>query len=657
MPIRVLSPHLVNKIAAGEVIERPASVVKELVENALDAGATRIDLALEDGGRRLIAVTDNGGGMGLDDLQLAFVPHATSKLADEDGLFDIRTMGFRGEALASIASISHAHIRTRRPDDVSGYEVSAAGDEVAQPKPAAGASGTTITIRNLFFNTPARRKFLRTAATELGHCTEQLTRLALPNPRVAFTLTHNGRTLQDLPAVETTAQRAADLLGRDLADGLLRVSRASDAIRIEGLIAPPSACRASTRWQYVFLNGRYVRDRLLSHALREAYRGLVDPSRSPVALVFLEIDPAEVDVNVHPTKIEVRFRDSQAVHAHLLAALRETLNRSNLAPTAQLQGQDDSVGQDAAAELPGQDKDSLRQALADFFKKVPPTQPRFDFGPRGSTAAAAQGQGQAARQVPPAPVAEDSDTSRPVGDSSLRPPLTGRYEPTEVTRQLNQPLADIAENPAADDRPQAEPSPGLSAAPQSLPPVFQVDNSYIVAACDDGLVVIDQHALHERLIYNDLRRRLADGRLEGQRMLIPLPVSVSAAEAAVLEDNADLLGRLGMELAPFGPGSWAVQQFPTLLESRRVEPAAFVRELLDRLADDETTDAERVLESLLEMMACKAAVKAGDPLSADEMHALLARRADAEKASSCPHGRPTTLQLTLRDLEKQFKRV
>ncbi|HAU38214.1 MAG TPA: DNA mismatch repair endonuclease MutL [Phycisphaerales bacterium] len=611
--IHVLPTHLVNKIAAGEVIERPASVVKELVENALDAGATRIEVAVEDGGARLISVTDDGCGMSADDLALAFVPHATSKISGEDDLFAIATMGFRGEALASVASVSHAHLRTRRREDAAGHEIDAAGESVGAVRPCAAAPGTAVTIRDLFFNTPARRKFLRSPATELGHVSEQIARLALPHPHVAFRLCHNGRETLNLPPAETTLQRTRDLFGGELAEALLPVAPRRGAVRVAGLVGAPAAARASGKWQYFFLNGRYIRDRLLSHALREAFRGRLDPSRWPVAMIFLEIDPGEVDVNVHPTKIEVRFRDSQAVYGELLAALKETLNRAELAPDAVL-------ARPAAPPAPsGEDhvdddrRASLRQALADFFKSAPPRQPRLSF-PEPTPHRAA-----------PPPVVPD---------------VTSRDQPPAPT------AAEVLAPPAA-------PEPPLPAAE-----AIQLHNSYLVAACDDGLVIVDQHALHERLIYNDLKRRLADrSALTGQRMLLPQPVRVTPAESAALEAHGALLARLGIEVAPFGPGTVAVQQFPTLLAERGVAADAFLRELLDSLSDNENAEPEHMLESLLEMLACKAAVKAGDPLTHDEIVTLLARRDEADKGASCPHGRPTALRLTLRDLEKQFQRA
>jgi DNA mismatch repair protein MutL len=691
MPIRVLPIGLVNKIAAGEVIERPASVVKELVENALDAGAGSVEVAVEDGGRRLIRIIDDGAGMAQADLELAFAPHATSKIASEEDLFDIRTMGFRGEALASIAAVSRAGIRSRRRAekqqggeeakedrrenasvDAAGYEIDAVGGEISPIRPCAAAGGTTVTVRDLFYNVPARRKFLRSAATELGHVAEQVTRLALANPRVAFSLTHNGRSVLKLPQASGTLDRARDLFGEELAAGLMPIVRRANAggpgvISVAGLIGTPSSARASGKWQYFFLNARYIRDRLLGHALREAYRGACDPNRWPVAIVFVEIDPAEVDVNVHPTKIEVRFRESERVHGEVLAALRETLNRSGAARAslaaarpaeatgpAQSTGAGASAGTEAIAG--GADetrRESLRQAMADFFRSSAPQQPRFSF-----------------------PEATRSSATHAVGPSGIAPAEQGVY-----VREPGFPRA-------ADDRP-AENAPDNSAERQAVPPpqrdgggsdttatigtvgptarageslapqaAIQVHDSYIVAACEEGLLIVDQHALHERVLYNEMKRRVEEGGgLEGQRLLIPAAVRVSAAEAGALAAREALLRRLGMEVAPFGPGSVAVQEFPSLLVRRDIRPEEFLRELLDQLAESPGAGPEAILEEVLAMMACKAAVKAGQPLSAGEIDSLLAQAELAERSFACPHGRPAVLKLTLKDLERQFKRT
>ena len=617
MAIRVLPTHLVNKIAAGEIVERPASIVKELVENSLDAGASSIQIAVEDGGRKLISVSDDGCGISAEDLPLAFAPHATSKISTDDDLFAISTMGFRGEALTSIAAVSHAHMRSRARDCDSGYELTASGEGIGQARPCAAAPGTAVTIRDLFFNTPARRKFIRTANTEFAHISEQLARLALPHPKVAFRLTHNGREVQNLPGVSSTHQRISDLFGRELGESLLAIRGRGGAVGVAGFIGTPAAARASGNWQYLFLNGRYIRDRLLAHALREAYRGLTEQQRWPVAFIFIEIDPAEVDVNVHPTKIEVRFRDSHNVHGSLLAVLRETLSQSRLAPSAEIaapaaaqeppESQQDAPGSDDAR------KASLRQAMADFFRSAPPPQPRLGFPPHAPQAPAPQ--------TPHERFGEVAEVPR-------------RDEP--------------AESPPALRRDSASPIPGGA---------MQIHNSYIVSADDDGLIIVDQHALHERLIYNDLKRRLASGPLTAQRLLLPETITATQAEADAMLSHGELLAQLGIELEPFGPDTLAVQQFPSLLAERGVSPGAFIREMADMLAEDETADSERLLEGVLEMMACKAAVKAGQPLSDAEIADLLARRREAEKASACPHGRPTTLRMTLKEIDRQFKRT
>ena len=619
--IRILPTELVNKIAAGEVIERPASIVKELVENALDARAAQIDISVEDGGKRLIRVADDGAGMSSEDAALAFRPHATSKIATDENLFAIETLGFRGEALASVASVSHAHLRTRRADDEAGSEVTASGGDLSRPRPCPAAPGTTVTIRDLFFNTPARRKFLRTPNTELGHIAEQVVRASVPRPDVAFTLTHNARQVHNLPAVASTTARIADLFAADLADSLLPIVARSGPTGVAGLIGRPAASRASGKWQYFFLNGRFIRDRILGHALREAYRGLIDPGRWCVAFVFLTVDPAEVDVNVHPTKIEVRFRDSQMVHGELLAALRETLNRADLTPAAALDEPSGATRQDPTAEMRRQ---SLREAIADFFKSKSsgsPPQGRMSPAPRETSQ----------RSAP-----QGVDPSRALGALAAREPPA----PVPATAQ-GQYLTD-------------EPPATVSAAG---PKAIQIHNSYIVTADDEGLIIVDQHALHERLIYNDLTRRLGDGELTGQRLLIPQTFSASPAEADALVSAGETLGRLGIEVASFGPGTLAVQRFPTLLVERGVSPVEFMREMLDGLAEGWGPDQEQLLEELLSMMACKAAVKAGEKLGEMEIDDLLARRQQADKSSSCPHGRPTTLKLTLPQLTKQFKRT
>ncbi len=626
--IRVLSQNLVNMIAAGEVIERPASVVKELMENSLDAAASRIDVSLEDGGRRMVRVTDDGRGMSGEDLSLAFAPHATSKISSADDLYGIATLGFRGEALASVASVSRVRGRTGTRGAPGGWEISAAGGKIEPVKPAPASAGTTITIRDLFFNTPARRKFMRTANTEFAHCSEVFARLAMAHPQVAFTLTHNDRKVHNLPVANTTRRRVADLYGNELGEQLIAFRRASGGMQVAGLIGRPDSAKASSKWQYFFLNARYVRDRMLSHALREAYRGLIDPQRWPVAFIFIEIEPREVDVNVHPTKTEVRFENGQKVHGELLSALREALNKASLTPNVSIQDHPaeragpsdatyvsdeptDDVREPQASPRPG--SVGIRQALADFLKSVPPHQPRLDFA-RGRPS----DQADAAHFVH-----RPGKTHAPAQGPQVRAPKE-QYEPLEGGE------------------------------------IMQIHNSYIVAASEEGLLIIDQHALHERLIYNDLQRRLADEQskgLPGQHLLIPVRIEASPGQIAAAQSGRQLLDKLGIEVRSFGPNALAVQRFPVMLAERGIEPGEFVSDLLDIISQEQSTSRENILEDIIEMMACKAAVKAGQRLTREEMRELLDRCPEAQKGSSCPHGRPTVLKLTLDDLRKQFKRT
>jgi DNA mismatch repair protein MutL len=620
--IRVLPQSLISRIAAGECIERPASVVKELVENALDAGASQIDVTLADGGRELIAVTDDGGGMDPDDLVLAVTQHATSKIREDDDLFNIQTMGFRGEALASIASIARVRIISRRPGADVGCELVAEGGEIRPPRPISARTGTTIEVRDLFYATPARRKFLKTNQTEVGHVTEQIARIALAHPGVGFTLSHGGRPMHNLPATADRRQRIGDFYGEDLARVLIPVQRAGTGLTVDGLVAPPAESRGSGKWEYVFLNGRYIRDRFVSHAVKEAYRSLIDPHRFPVAFLFLTVTPTDVDVNVHPTKIEVRWRDSNYVHGQVLAALREKFLSSRFDHRLQAPGEEEVY------------RERVRTAMVEFF-----TGPGRSAGPASPTTSRTS----PANAPGPAPNA---------GGAPSVPAFTAA-EPPGAAPQTSpgMPVPDAVSDSL---RPPAIPAAPIvrAAATRAL----QIHRSYLVVETADGLMIIDQHALHERILYEELRKRIAERALESQRLLLAEVVRVAPDRLEAVEEHADLLARLGIELTVAGPQSVALQAFPTLLQSR-VEQAAFVRDLLDILAEHgRRPGVETLIHDILDMMACKAAVKAGDPLAPDEITALVERREIAERSSHCPHGRPTTLRLTLRDLERQFHR-
>ena len=621
MPIRKLPKMLVNQIAAGEVIERPASVVKELVENSLDAGATRIEVAVEDGGRQLIRISDNGTGIPPEELTLAVEPHATSKLTAAEQLAAIGTLGFRGEALASIASVSRLKITSRATREGQTDEAAAAlevvGDQVSEVTPSAGSPGTVIEVRDLFFNTPARRKFLRTAPTEFGHINDTLTRIAMVHHGVAFKLSHNGKTTYDMPTDTDRAHRCSQLLGgKDSEDAFMEFEHIDlpdrGGARVWGLAGQPSIARQTGKGLYLCVNGRPIKDRNLTHAVKEAYRGLMPMDKFPVAVVLLEIDPHAVDVNVHPTKAEVRFRNPSHVHGLVLSAVRQRLLGGDLTPSASLQGnsfQPSSLTHQASSLSPQVTTD----AFVDFFKRMDPKQKGFAY-----------------QEVRKALVEED-----PSAINDEEEPL---IPPTVDTPSHVSPLRSQS--------------------------ILQVHKSYLVAQDDDGLVIVDQHALHERVMFETLRKRvLGEGKpLESQRLLMPVILDADAQKQALLDEMQPLLAKIGVELGSVGPDAVAVQAFPSFLFERNVEPEPFINDLVHKAEsgqlDISNPNAEEAaLHEVLDMMSCKAAVKAGDKMSEEELSALLAKRQEIERSSNCPHGRPTTLRLSLKDLEKQFGRT
>ncbi len=623
--IRVLSDLLIKKIAAGEVVERPASVVKELVENAIDAGARRIAVTIEDGGKQLIRVTDEGDGMLPEELRLAVTPHATSKIAVEDDLYAVATMGFRGEALASISSVSKLRIVSRRAAEVEGHEIRVTGQQVESSQAAGCPGGTTVEVRDLFFNVPVRRKFLRANSTETGHISEQLARVALVNPEIAFEFTANGRIKQNLPACESQVERIAKWFSPDLASALLHTQRDERGVHLEVYVAPPAQSRATAQWQYTFVNGRYIRDRYIQHAAKEAHRGLTEPNRHGVFFLFLGMDPHSVDVNVHPTKIEVRWADPNLIHSQVLSAIRETFQQADLSPVLRMDRSRQPVDENRQQQV--------RQEMAALLKATPPFQ---STGSSTGSPAPFGGVRVGARSpsdLGPAP-ADAAQTWRSLYSA-----------PDVPSHALGQTSG--AQGPS--QRPDASPGP-------VRPRAIQMHNLYLVAETDDGIVIVDQHALHERILYEQFRDRITAGPLESQRLLLPETMNVTPRQAALLEHNADLVHKLGMELVPFGADAVAVQSFPSLLKDTDV--VSFVSDLLDYFGSQESqVTPDAVIDHVLSMMACKAAVKAGDPLAPEEIQALFEKRHLIEKPSSCPHGRPTMLRLTRADLDRQFHRT
>ena len=648
--IHQLPASVINQIAAGEVVERPASVLKELLENAIDAGATRVDVTVERGGKDLIRIADNGKGMSPDDLPLAFTPHATSKLQEADDLFKIRTLGFRGEALAAIAEVSKVRCQTRQEEVEAGSEMQIDAG-VAAPIRACGCPvGTVIEVRHLFHNTPVRRTYLKSDSTEAGHSIEMFTRIALAHPTVHLTYRSGGKVLHDLAAVTGIKDRIGVFFGRELADSLLWVESRFDRTHLWGYVGHPSQSRSSTKGQFMFLSGRYVRDRSLGHALSEGFRGLLMVGRSPVAFLHLDVPPEEVDVNVHPTKVEVRFRDGQRIYSQLLATLRQTFLASDLHAKLQVPRE-----AEPAAEAPTADSSSFqmeprpndRQAVANWFAPgggAP--QPFQTFPSPGYAGGPAESRwGSAFGKV-----------------SGPAPP--GDFE--------SLPDRSLVTNPSFDEFAPIDPStpPAIQSAPaaaavaeprpfdvRDLPAkALQVHDTYLVAETADGMVVIDQHALHERILYEELRMRIDRGGVESQRLLVPEPVELGPAEVAAVLERREALASLGLQVEPGEGDSVLVASVPAMLPG--IPPDRLLRDLADHFSSQPLPPTrDGVLEDVLAMIACKAAVKANQKLAPEEITALLERRHLVTDAHHCPHGRPTALVFTKSELERQFGRI
>ena len=701
--IRQLTATVINQIAAGEVIERPASVVKELVENSLDAGATRVDVLVARGGADLVRVCDNGHGIDADDLPLALASHATSKLHDADDLFRVGTLGFRGEALASIASISRLTLRSRTAEANAGAEITATGGAVNGPAPCGCTPGTTIEVAELFFNTPVRRKFLRSTQTEIGHVVEALTRLALAHPRVHFTLRHNDREVLDLPPADPWLHRIERLLGQELAGHWIRVESSDDSgagvVRLSGYVAHPSQSRSNARAQYLFLNGRYIRDRALGHALQEAYRGLLLTGRYPISCLQFEMPAELVDVNVHPTKLEVRFQDGGRLYSQLLSTLRTkflTTDLTTALDAVRAGGGAAPVagGSSTAPSYAGATPVSMSQSNLAFAAAanggpqhggVTFADDPFSAAPRGLLhpgAAAAReelvawAKGEVAQWSRPATTAGESSPT----PASQHAPLTisdlpRAWSPVDPNVDESEPAVPDSFGDAAPGgtainggmAPLEHPGgyridgPAVSASTQaggflSRRPALQLHNRYLIAETSDGMAVIDQHALHERVLYEQLRDKVLAAAVETQSLLVPEPVDLAASEAALVLEHRELLARLGVQVEPFGGGTVLIVGYPAMLANLR--PVEILRGLVEQLATGSRQPERRdLLDELLHMVACKAAIKAGDRLSPEEVHALLEMRGQLPDTHHCPHGRPTELIFTREELDRQFKRT
>jgi DNA mismatch repair protein MutL len=593
--IRVLPDQLINQIAAGEVVERPAAALKELLENSLDAGAQRIEVDLDQGGARLIRVTDDGVGIAKDDLALALARHATSKIRTLEDLEAVASLGFRGEALASIASVSRLTLTSRRQSERHAWRIEALGGALSTAEPAALAEGTVIEARDLYYNTPARRKFLKSETTEFSHAEEGFRRIALSAPGVAFSLSHNGRrTLMLKPAIANI--RIAELMAEGFADAGVVIDEISAGFRIAGLAARPTYSRATRDEQYVYVNGRFVRDKLLAHAARAAYEDVLHHQRQPAYALFLELDPALVDVNVHPAKTEVRFRDGRAVHQFVFHALNKALSRS-------------------AAEA-----------------------------------------GAVVVSLPGAPPAKAYAPARPA--------------PWAVAEQTRLELREAREPYSA--QPVAAPFPfrpvdrvGLDIAPQpstsstDVPPLgfalAQLHGIYVLAQNADGLVLIDMHAAHERILYERLKQALDLAEMPAQPLLSPLSVPLAERDVELAGENAGFFRRLGFDVAVLSPRELAVRSVPAQMAD--LDVPGMIRDLVGDLRQYGSSRAlTEQRNELLGTMACHAAVRAHRALTLPEMNALLRDMEATERSGQCNHGRPTWYQVTLAELDRMFMR-
>ncbi len=627
--IQQLPPLVVSKIAAGEVIERPACVVKELLENAVDAGSRRIDVEVEQGGADLVRVVDNGCGIHPDDMLLAFASHATSKLCDADDLFRISSFGFRGEALSSIGGVAQVTLQSRPASLECGSQITCHGGELSAVRPWNGTPGTRIEVRHLFYNTPVRRKFLRAPSTEMGHITETLTRVALAQcrplrePGLHLTLKHNNKSIYDLPAATPLLDRITLLFGPEVGEALYEIDGRQGNVRLSGFIADPSCERGTARMQYLYVNGRWIRDRSLSHALQEAYRGLLMTGRYAVAFLFLELPPDQVDVNVHPTKAEVRFRDPQTLHHLLHSTVRERLRKENLTARLQLPSTIRPTG-----EL---------ESLTGFGP--PPSRPVTEPAPWDLT-------------PPPAPPRDHLPFSEPTTVAPPEPPAPDLPPLFRQATASPPPAPSPAPAPAAPGPPQ--PSAQVLALPALK--VLQLYDTYLVMETEAGMLLVDQHALHERILFEQLKRRIRQGTLEVQRLLIPESVDLLADQAARVLEQKEALAELGLEVEDFGGNTVLVTGYPALLGKRA--PREILQAVVDHLMTKERLPSREVLfNDLLSLMACHAAVRAGDRLTSEQMAALVEQRHLADDTHHCPHGRPTALLFSRQDLERQFGRI
>src|SRR6202453_417798 len=662
--IHILSESVANKIAAGEVVERPASVVKELLENSLDAGSTRIKIQVEAGGKKLIQIADNGCGMVRDDALLAFERHATSKIKNAEDLLSVSTLGFRGEALPSIASVSRLHLETRALDEDSGTVIEINGGKIFKVEGAGLPAGTSITIRDLFFNTPARKKFLKAESTELSHIGSLVTHYALAHPDKHFELHSATNAVLVAPPVAGSSQRVYQVFGRDVLDQLIpvaavqplvhiglpkpppwrretpeddedRVSVETGEMRKHGFISKPEIQKLNRNSIYVFVNGRLIRDRLVQHALIEAYRNILPPTVFPVVLLFLELPNGEVDVNVHPSKTEVRFRQQSVMRDFVRGSVRAALMKARPVPqfmaeisahptaspslTSGFRTDGPRSGPAESGAWPTLSASVGPQAFALPAPVAPPITERFHFGVDGIAV-----DGNAALSLVRAP----QIVSEVIENDNCAPPLP---EDSEITNDL---------------------APSLA----SLKPLGQIRESFILAVNREGVCIVDQHVAHERVLFEKVLKQRAAQKVESQRLLMPLVLELTPAQQAVFAEISEELNQNGFEAEPFGARSVAIKVAPAGVEAAQIEH--MVHELLDQFSrEDQALNMEKVRARIAASIACHAAIKVNMPLQQNKMEWLLAELSKTECPMSCPHGRPVVLRYSMKDIQKAFKRI
>ncbi|RMA82265.1 DNA mismatch repair endonuclease MutL [Umboniibacter marinipuniceus] len=621
--IRTLTPRLANQIAAGEVVERPASVAKELLENALDAGATRVDIEVEQGGVKLIRVRDNGSGLAADDLPLALSRHATSKIYQLDDLEAVTSLGFRGEALASISSVSKLLMSSSEDGEEAWQARTQGADMVPELSPTAHPQGTTVEVRDLFFNTPARRKFLRTEKTEFGRIDDTFKRVALANFGTNFTLRHNGKTIHSLRSGEdqlSMERRIAELCGRAFMEDAIHVNVAASGLKLWGWLAKPTFSRSQADLQYFFVNGRAIRDRVVSHAVRQAYRDVLFHGRHPAFVLYLELDPSTVDVNVHPTKHEVRFRDQRLVHDFLFRTLHRVI--AELKPSDSLPGAvDTSTAQIAMAN----------EAVLNAINEQRP------LGFASATASTPQGgSGSFNTGYQPAPPSQNNDWK-------------GLYSAASAADGSSDSLANTAFTPQPLSETSSDDIPPLGFA------IAQLKGIYILAENEQGLIVVDMHAAHERITYERMKADFSANGLLGQPLLVPQGLAASAGQVEAAEMHQQLFVKLGFQVDVVSDESLIIRQVPVLLSQANVEQLVY--DVLVDLEKYGTSDRiEAHVNELLSTMACHGSVRANRKLTVPEMNALLRDMEETERSGQCNHGRPTWTLMTLNQLDKLFLR-